>query len=212
MNMFGMRWEEIFALLLIAMGPVGIAMSYMPIAQALPPEIRRPLARRTILAGFIIALGLMLLGDGVIQGLHLSSAVLLLGVGVTYFVQALPMLLAGSSDLSAPADIKEPRGLAISPLAVPALISPMAVALLLSVSVIVPSLTAALIFVGMVGAVLIIDLGLMLSFTYITQYLTKPILEVLQKIFGFLMLTFGIQLVLLALAKLGIITATGFSS
>ncbi len=210
MNMFGMTWEEIFALLLIAMGPVGITMSYMPIAQALPPEMRRPLARRTILVGFMVALGLMLLGDGVIQGLHLSPAVLLLGVGVTYFVQALPMLLAGSSDLSAPADIKEPRGLAISPLAVPALISPMAVALLLSVSVIVPSLTAALIFVGMVGAVLIIDLGLMLSFTYVAQYVTKPILEVLQKIFGFIMLTFGIQLVLLALAKLGIITATGF--
>src|SRR6266567_2353162 len=100
----------------IAMGPVGITMSYMPIAQALPPEMRRPLARRTILVGFMVALVLMLLGDGVIQGLHLSPAVLLLGVGVTYFVQALPMLLAGSSDLSAPADIKEPRGLAISPL------------------------------------------------------------------------------------------------
>src|SRR6266581_839893 len=209
MNMFGMRWEEIFALLLIAMGPVGITMSYMPIAQALPPEMRRPLARRTILVGFMVALVLMLLGDGVIQGLHLSS-VLLMGVGVTYFVQALPMLLAGSSDLSAPADIKEPRGLAISPLAVPALISPMAVALLLSVSVIVASLTAALLFVGMVGVVLIIDLGLMLSFTYVAQYISKPILEVLQKIFGFIMLTFGIQLVLLALARLGIITATGF--
>jgi small neutral amino acid transporter SnatA (MarC family) len=41
-------------------------------------------------------------------------------------------------------------------------------------------------------------------------YLTKPILEVLQKIFGFIMLTFGIQLVLQGLAKLGILTATGF--
>ena len=82
--------------------------------------------------------------------------------------------------------------------------------MLFSISVIVPSLTAALIFVGMVGAVLIIDLGLMLSFTYVAQYLTKPILEVLQKIFGFLMLTFGIQLVLQELAKLGIMTATSF--
>jgi small neutral amino acid transporter SnatA (MarC family) len=154
--------------------------------------------------------GLMLLGGGVIQSLHLSPAVLLMGVGVTYFVQALPMLLAGPSDLSALTEIKEPRRLAISPLAVPALISPMAMALLLSVSVIVPSLTAALIFVGMVGVVLIIDLGLMLSSTYVAQYITKPILEVLQKIFGFIMLTFGIQLVLQALAKLGIMKVTGF--
>jgi small neutral amino acid transporter SnatA (MarC family) len=210
MNMFGMTWEEIFVLLLTAMGPVGITMTYMPIAQALPPDMQRQLARRTILVGFIVAVVLMLLGGGVVQKFHLNPAVLLMGVGVTYFVQALPILLAGPSDLSALTEIKEPRRLAISPLAVPALISPLAVALLLSVSVFVPSLTATLIFVGMVGAVLIIDLGLMLSFTYVAQYLTKPILEMLQKIFGFIMLTFGIQLVLQALAKLGILTATGF--
>ena len=210
MNMFAMTWEEIFALLLTGMGPVGITMSYMPIAQALPPEMRRPLARRTILIGFIVAVALMLLGGEVVQRFHLSPAVLLMGVGVTYFAQALPMLLAGPSDLSTPVDIKEPRWLAISPLAVPGLISPLAVALLFSVSVFVPSLTAALIFVGMVGAVLIIDLGLMLSFTYVAQYITKPILEVLQKIFGFIMLAFGIQLVLQGLVKLGIMTATGF--
>lgn len=84
--------------------------------------------------------------------------------------------------------------------------------LLLSVSVFVPSLTTALIFVGMVEAVLIIDLGLMLSFTYVAQYLTKPILAVLQRIFGCIMLLVGIQLVRQALTKLGILTATGFSS
>ncbi len=83
-------------------------------------------------------------------------------------------------------------------------------ALLFSVSASVPSLTAALLFVGMVGAVLSIDLGLMLLSTYVAQYLTKPILEVFQKIFGFILLTFGIQLVLQALAKLGLMMATGF--
>src|SRR5438270_13804822 len=101
MNMFGMTWEEIFALLLTAMGPVGITMTYIPIAQALPPAMRRQLARRTILVGFIVAVGLMLLGGGIVQSFHLNPAVLLMGVGVTYFVHALPMLLAGSGDLSA---------------------------------------------------------------------------------------------------------------
>jgi multiple antibiotic resistance protein len=210
MNMFGMTWEEIFVLLLSAMGPVGITMSYMPIAQALPPDMRRQLAWRTVLVGFLVAVGLMLLGGGVVQRFHLRMEVLLMGVGVTYFVLAIPMLLAGPSDLSPPTQIKEPLRLAVSPLAVPALISPLAVAVLFSVSAFAPSLIAALIFVGIVVAVLIIDLGLMLLSTYVAQYLTKPILEMLQKIFGFILLTFGIQLVLQALAKLGIITATGF--
>ena len=167
MNLFGMIWVDIFALLLSAMGPVGITMSYLPIARALPPAMQRQLAWRTVLVGFIVAVGLLLLGGGVVRRFHLS-------------------------------------------LAVPALISPSAVALLFTVSAFVPSLAAALIFVGMVGVVLLIDLGLMLLSTYVARYVTQPILEVLQKIFGFILLTFGIQLVLQALAKLGIMKATGF--
>src|SRR5260221_13291522 len=128
MNMFGMTWEEVFALLLSAMGPVGITMSYMPIAQALPPDIRRQLAWRTVLVGFLVAVGLMLLGGGVVQRFHLRLAVLLMGVGVTYFVLGIPMVLSEPSELSPPPHIKEPLRLAISPLAVPALISPLAVA------------------------------------------------------------------------------------
>src|SRR5260370_16264053 len=94
MNMFGMTWEENFALLLTAMGPVGITMSYMPIARALPPAMQRQLAWRTVLVGFIVVVGLMLLGGGVVQRFHLRSAVFLIAVGVTYFVLAIPMLLA----------------------------------------------------------------------------------------------------------------------
>lgn len=65
-KLFRMTCEEIFALLLTAKGPVGIPMTYMPIAQALPPDMQRQLARRTILAGFIVAVGLMLLGGGIV--------------------------------------------------------------------------------------------------------------------------------------------------
>src|SRR5260370_3385354 len=146
MNVFGMTWEESFALLLSAMGPVGIAMSYMRIARALAPALQRQLAWRTVLVGFIVAVGLMLLGGGVVQRVHLRLAVLLMGVGVTYFVLAIPMLLAEPSDLSPPTQIKEPLPLPISPLALPALISPLAVAVLFSVSAVVPRPTSAPVF------------------------------------------------------------------
>src|SRR5260370_5276988 len=116
MNVFGMAWEESFALLLTAMGPVGITMSYMPIARALPPALQRQLAWRTILVGFIVAVGLMLLGGGVVQRFHLRLAVLLMGVGVTYFVLAIPMLFAQPSELAPPTQINEPLRLGILPL------------------------------------------------------------------------------------------------
>src|SRR5260370_41501513 len=100
----------------------------MPIARALSPAMQRQLGWRTVLVGFIVAVGLMLLGGGVVQRFHLSLAVLLMGVGVTYFVLAIPMLLAGPIELAAPTHIKEPLRLAISPLAVPPPISPLAMA------------------------------------------------------------------------------------
>src|SRR5260370_39118439 len=167
MNMFGMTWEEVFALLLSAMGPVGITMSYMPIAQALPPNMQRQLAWRTVLVGFLVAVGLMLLGGGVVQRFHLRLAVLLMGVGVTHFVLAIPMLLAGPSDLSPPTQIKEPLRLAVSPLAVPELISPLAVAAGLFLSGVRPTLAGGRVFVGIEGGGLCICFGSLLPFIFI---------------------------------------------
>ena len=209
MNILGMPGVEIFTLLLIAMGPVGVTISYLPIAQTLPPEMRRKLAYRTVLVAFVVAALLMLLGNGVVRQFHLGRSTLLMGVGVAYVVLAIPMLLAEPGNRPAPPSIKEPLQLAISPLAVPAVISPLAVVLLLDVSAFENRLIAILIFCGMMVAVLLIDLGLMLLSTFVAQYLTRPILEVLQKIFGFILLTFGIQLVLQALERLGLIPATG---
>src|SRR5260370_30655507 len=95
----------------------------MPIARALSPAMQRQLGWRTILVGFIVAVGLMLLGGGVVQRFHLRLAVLLMGVGVTYFVLAISMLLAEPCELSPPTQINEPLMIAILILAGPKLIS-----------------------------------------------------------------------------------------
>src|SRR5258708_16366768 len=108
------------------MGPVGITMSYMPIARALPAAMQRQLAWRTVLVGFIVVVGLMLLGGGVVQRFHLRSAVLLLALGATYFVLAIPLLVAEPSELSPPPHIKEPLRPPLSPLPLPPAIAPFA--------------------------------------------------------------------------------------
>ena len=212
MNIVGMPEVEVFTLLLVAMGPVSVTISYLPIAQTLPPQMRRKLACRTVLVAFVVAALLMLLGNGIVRQFHLSQPVLLMGVGVTYIVLAISMLLAQPEDRFVSTSTKEPLQLAISPLAVPGVISPLAVVLLLDVSAFENRLIATLIFSGMVVVVLLIDLGLMLLSTAVAQYLTRSILEVLQKIFGFILLTFGIQSVLQALERLSLIPAMIFSS
>jgi multiple antibiotic resistance protein len=182
----------------------------MHVARALPPTMQRKIAWRTVLVGFIVAVLLLTLGSRIVGSFHLSQAVLVMAVGVTNFILAIPRLLSGPGDASTQTHNVDPLGLAISPLAVPSLISPVAVALFLSVDAFEPNLTSTLTFFGIVLVLLLIDLGVMLLSTKVARYLTTPILEVFRKIFGFILLTFGIQVILLALQMGGLRLAPGF--
>jgi uncharacterized membrane protein YqgA involved in biofilm formation len=61
----------------------------------------------------------------------------------------------------------------------------------------------------MVVVILLLNFGVMLLSTHIAQYITKPILEEFQKIFGFVLLAFGLRLTLKALVHMGVITVRG---
>jgi len=209
MSIFEMTLAEAFALLFIAMGPVRVVMSYMPIACNLAPAMQRKLAWRTFVAGLIVVVVLLAIGKGMVQNFRLNQNVLLMAVGVAYVAQALAILLTRQGDISSSSQMRDPLWLALSPLAVPAMITPLGVAMLLSVSAFVSDLMSILVFFGLVVAILAIDFGAMLLSTYVAQYITRPVLEVFQKIFGFVLLAFGLRLVLGALAKLGVIVIKG---
>lgn len=209
MHIFALSLEEVFAFLFIAMGPTRIMLSYMPIARHLPYVQQRQLAWRTVWDGFIIAVVILLLGRGIVQNFRLSLATLLLAAGVAYVVLSIPMLLVGPSDIPPTPQIHDPWRLALSPLAVPAMISPLGIATLFSVSAFALNLLALFAFLGIVVVVLAINFGAMLLSTRIAHYLTQPILEVFQHIFGVILLAFGLRLVLQALMMLGIISPKG---
>ncbi|WP_201381387.1 hypothetical protein [Ktedonobacter sp. SOSP1-52] len=60
----------------------------------------------------------------------------------------------------------------------------------------------------MVVAILVINFGGRLLSIPMAQYITQPVREVFQQIFGFVLLAFGKRLILGALVHLGIITVT----
>lgn len=209
MNILGLTLEEVFMLLFIAMGPIHVIMTYLPIARTLSPAVQRKLAWRTVLTGLIVALVLIFGGAGIIRNLHLSLYVLVLAAGMSYVILAIPMILTRSGESPPVPQIDDPLRLAISPLAIPAMITPLGVAVLFSEAAFVSDLATTLIFCALVVAILAINLGGMLLSTSIARYLTRPVLEVLQTIFGFVTLAFGVRLLLGALVHLGIITAKG---
>lgn len=210
MTILGLTLGEFFALLFIAMGPIRVVACYVPIARALPPRLQRQLAWRTILAGFLIVCVIIFIGAGVVKNFHLDLALLMLAAGLTYSILAIPLLLAEPSDLPPKPEIKDPLRLAISPLAVPAMITPLGIATLFGVAAYVPDLATVLVFLSMIVAMLVINLAGMLLALPLARFLTRPILEVFQKVFGFVLLAFGSRLILGALAHLGIIHMRGF--
>ncbi len=211
MHILGLSLREVFTLLFIAMGPVRVTLTYLPIARALSPQVQRKLAWRTVVTGFLVALVLILGGAGMVSNLHLSLYVLMLAAGMSYVILAVPMLLPRSSTSLPLPQMEDPLRLALSPLAVPSMITPLGVAVLFSEAAFVANPATTLIFGALVVAILALNFGCMLLSTRLTRYLTRPVLDVLQTVFGFVTLAFGIRLILGALAHLGIILVRGLS-
>jgi multiple antibiotic resistance protein len=199
--------SEMLALLFLGMGPVRITMSYLPYSKALPVDVQRTLAWRTVLAGFVVAVAIMLVGAGTVNNFGLNAVLLQLAAGVAFFIMTVPSLLSPPSDAAPPAQISHPLRLAISPLAVPTMITPVGIAVLFAVAAFTPGVNEQLMVVGLVAAVLAINLVVMLLCRRLAPYLTRPVLEVLQKVFGLVVLGFSLRLVLQALAALGVIPA-----
>ena len=200
---------ELFALLLAGIGPVRITLAYLPIAGSLPPDVQRTLAWRTVLAGFVVALGIMLVGAGIVSSYDLNAALLQLAAGVAFLVMTVPGLVAPPGDGVPPAPGRHPLRLAVSPLAVPTMVTPLGVAVLFAVAAFAPGLTERLLVVGLVAVVLTLNLTVMLGTRRLAPYLTRPVLDVLQKVLGLLVLGFSLRLVLQGLAALGVISAPG---
>src|SRR5690242_5148894 len=93
---------ELFALLVLGIGPVRVAIAFLPFAQALPADLQRSLAGRTVVAGFAVAVGIMVAGAGVVATYGLNVALLQLATGVAFFAITLPGLVAAPGDHAPP--------------------------------------------------------------------------------------------------------------
>jgi multiple antibiotic resistance protein len=209
MEILDVPLAELFILLFIAMGPIRITMNFIPLARDLPAGTQRRLAWRTVWVGLVVALIVVVAGQGVVRNFGVNIDILLMAGGVAFTLSAVRMLSVRPNDTPPPPPVEDPLRLAISPLAVPGMISPLAVAMLLSVAAFVPEVTLTLVFLGLVVVILALNLGAMLVSPHLTRYLTIPILEIFQQIFGFILLALGINLVLEALATLQIISMFG---
>jgi multiple antibiotic resistance protein len=201
---------SIFIILFIGMGPVRVALGYIPIAAHFPAGVRRRLAWRTILAGLAVVVVVMLLGGRMVQSFQLRIEVLLIAGGVSFVVKGLGQLNVRPAPEFKLPEFENPMRLAISPLAVPVMIGPGGVVALFVVAAFVKEWVQLLVVFGLVVAILAMNLAVMLLSSFIAHYVTRPVLEVIQQVMGLLLLALGISMVLEELANLGVIDIVGF--
>jgi multiple antibiotic resistance protein len=209
MRILNLTVAAIFAVLFIGMGPVRVALGYIPIAAQYPAHVRRRLAWRTILAGLVVIVVIMLLGGRMVQSFQLRIEVLLLAGGVAFVVKGLGQLnVRPAPELKLP-QFENPMRLAVSPLAVPTMIGPGGVVALFIVAAFVDDWIQLLVVAGLIAAILAMNLAVMLLSSFIAQYVTRPVLEVIQQVMGLLLLALGIAMILEELANLGLIALPG---
>jgi small neutral amino acid transporter SnatA (MarC family) len=209
MTIIGLGLGVWFGILFIGLGPFRAMLPYMAIAPGLPPALQVRLAVRTVLVGAVLSALILLLGGGTARSYSLRPEVLLIAAGLALGRQSLLSLVAEPSDLPDPPKITDPLRLAISPLAVPAMISPVGVVALFLVAMEARDWTELVAFEGLVLVVLALNLGAMLLSRRLARYLTRAISELIQQVFAVLVLALSVRLVLEGLAGLGLLTIAG---
>ena len=208
--MFTFSLPEAFIALFIGMGPIKVLLIYIAKTQKMDLEVRRKVARRTVIVAASVGVGMFILGAIIQQILHFSIGALNIIGGLILLLLALNMVMGGRSK-SAESDEEalNPMSLAVSPLAIPLTLNPVGIVTLVVASSEVKDLPSSIAVVVMIAIIAVIDLGVLYGSNFVAKYLSEAMIELFEVILGIFLGALAIQLMLNGLADLGIISLTG---
>ena len=85
---------DIFLVIFIGMGPIKVLLVYIAMTEGMEREVRRQVARRTVLVAGAVALGLFALGAFLQALLHFSIGALTIFGGLILLILALNLVLS----------------------------------------------------------------------------------------------------------------------
>lgn len=206
MDALGLSTGELFALLVLGMGPTRVSLAFIPVAATLSRADQRQVAVRTTLTGFVIVVLLTVAGEGVVRSYTPRIESILISSGLVLIVVTLASLLrrpiVGQPAVGAGVDVKS---WAISPLTVPTMINPAGVALLFAASMYLSGTGETLTFLGLAFGLLVADFLMLLIVPRLSRVFIGPVLRVLQEVFSLLTVSLGVRMILNGLDGFGVI-------
>ena len=197
---------EIFIALFIGMGPIKVLLVYMAMTEDMNREVRRQVAKRTVLVAGAVGLGLFLTGAFLQAMLHFSIGSLTIFGGLILLVLALNMVVGSQKSSGADHGDTDPMSLATSPLAIPLMLNPVGVVILMVASVEVQDLGLGLAMIVMILVIMAINLAVLYGSDRIAKYLSHATVELLERVLGILLGALAVELIVTGLSTLGIIT------
>jgi multiple antibiotic resistance protein len=188
------------------MGPIKVLLIYIAMTEGMSREVRRQIARRTVMVAGAVGIVLFIFGALLQAVLHFSIGALTIVGGLILLILALTMVLGGGSSSSAEHGDTDPMSLAISPLAIPLTLNPVGIVTLVVASVEVQSLPAGVIIIVMILIIMATDLAILCASDRIARYLSHAAVELLERVLGILLGALAVQLILIGLADAGVIS------
>ncbi len=177
--------------LILVMDPLGNVPLFLSILNSVSPARRKLIILRETFIAFIILLGFLFFGKGLLQSMQISEAALSIAGGVILFLMALQMIFSHSDEAARPKYNGEPL---IVPLAIPLVAGPSAMAFVMLLASQAPK---HIMLWALALSIAWIVCSIILVFTdYLRKLLGEKGLSAVEKLMGMILTTMAVQMFL----------------
>jgi multiple antibiotic resistance protein len=201
---------DIFLLLLIGIGPKIALVPYLDATRDMDDSAKRLVTRTMLVTAGTVAVVLLVLGRLLTKLLHFSTGALSIAGGLILVLIAVAMVRGPTDqDTKEQLDGRDPKEIAVFPLAVPYLLNPAGIVVLVTASADATSAGHIAIVFAVTAVVLALDVVVFRWANRVSDHLDEGRMLVTEKVFGFLLAALAVQLVLNGLDAVGVIHLTG---
>ncbi len=196
---------DIFAILLMTVGPLKATVVFAGAMYDVDTETRRAVARRTVLVAGGILLLFAFLGQPILNAFHVTLPALKLAGGLILLLFALELVASARVRNPAVGGKASPLTLAISPLAMPLVATPQGIVAVVAIAAAADGMGGVLAVALCIVVIMAIDYACLLNAERILARIGQSGLMVIARIAGLLLAAMAMQLAISAGYDLGLI-------
>jgi multiple antibiotic resistance protein len=187
---------KLLPLLFNMMGPIALIPAFAGLTASMDAPTRKTVAQRAALLSLAALAIAVFLGAVVLQGWGISKGSLILTAGIIMTLSVLrSMLFAQTKDAGSHAAARQPKDLAVSPLAFPTIVTPQAIAVLIIFIAYFPTLESQLAIFAVAVVIMAINFGAMHAAHWFMAKIGMVPLLVLGAVFGVLQVALGVEMI-----------------